>query len=302
MNRLFEIVYLLSEKKCIKASELAEHFEVAVRTIYRDVEMLSMAGIPIYTKKGRYGGIAILDNFVFEKSIVSQEEQIQILSALQSIQEVEKSSTNDVLDKLSGLFQIKNPNWISIDFSDWSNQHQELFQTVKFATVNNRVLKFDYYGRDGASTTRKVDPIQLWFKGYTWYLRGYCQEKQAMRIFKLSRMKRVECLDESFEKKELDIDEEEKFSKDINSQQKLISFSMKIDKCMAYQVYDSFEEHEIKCNDDGSFTVSLNYPKDEWVYGLIMSFGNHAKIICPESLKKEIANRFKEAYENYFQS
>ncbi|ETI90862.1 YafY family protein [Clostridium sp. LQ25] len=300
MKRLFEIMYLLSEKKCIKASELAEHFEVSVRTIYRDVEVLSMAGIPIYAKKGKYGGIAILDNFVFEKSIVSEEEQIQILAAIQSIQEVEKSGINDLLVKLSGLFQIKNPNWISIDFSDWSNQHQELFQTVKFAIVKIRVLKFDYYGRIGEISTRKVEPIQLWFKGHTWYLRGYCQEKQAIRVFKLSRMKRVECLDESFEKKELNIEDKEEIDKYINSPQNNISFSMNIDKCMAYQVFDYFEEHEIKCNADGSFTVSLNYPKDEWLYGMIMSFGNHAKVISPESLKSEIANRFKEAYENYF--
>lgn len=293
-------MYLLSEKKCIKASELAEHFEVSVRTIYRDVEVLSMAGIPIYAKKGKYGGIAILDNFVFEKSIVSKEEQIQILEAIQSIQEVEKIGINDLLVKLSGFFQIKTPSWISIDFSDWSNQRQELFQTVKFATVKNRVLKFDYYGRMGEISTRKVEPIQLWFKGYTWYLRGYCQEKQDIRVFKLTRMKRVECLDESFEKKEFNIEDKEEIDKYINSPQNNISFSMKIDKCMAYQVFDYFEEHEIKCNADGSFTVSLNYPKDEWVYGMIMSFGKHAKIISPESLKSEIANRFKEAYENYF--
>lgn len=300
LKRLFEIMYLLSEKKCIKAIELAEHFEVSVRTIYRDVEMLSMAGIPVYAKKGKYGGIAILDNFVFEKSIVSEEEQIQILAAIQSIQEVEKSGINDLLVKLSGLFQIKNPNWISIDFSDWSNQHQELFQTVKFAIVKTRVLKFDYYGRVGEISTRKVEPIQLWFKGHTWYLRGYCQEKQAIRVFKLSRMKRVECLDESFEKKELNIEDKEEIDKYIDTPQNKISFSMKIDKCMAYQVFDYFEEHEIKCNADGSFAVSLNYPKDEWLYGMIMSFGNHAKVISPESLKSEIANRFKEAYENYF--
>ncbi len=293
-------MYLLSEKKCIKASKLAEHFEVSVRTIYRDVETLSMAGIPIYSKKGKYGGIAILDNFVFEKSIVSEDEQIQILAAIQSIQEVEKGTINDLLVKLSGLFQIKNPNWISIDFSDWSNEHQELFQRIKFAIVKTRILKFDYYGRIGDISTRKVEPIQLWFKGYAWYLRGYCQEKHAIRVFKLSRMKRVECLDESFEKKELNIEDKEEVDKYIDSPQNKISFFMKIDKCMAYQVFDYFEEHEIKSNEDGTFTVSLNYPKDEWLYGMIMSFGNHAKVISPESLKSEVANRFKEAYENYF--
>jgi predicted DNA-binding transcriptional regulator YafY len=292
-------MYLLVDKKCIKASELAEHFEVSVRTIYRDVEMLSMAGIPIYTKKGKYGGIAILDNFILDKGIVSQDEQIQILSALQSIQEVEKDSVNEVINKLSSIFQIKNPNWISIDFSGWSNQNQELFQAVKFAIVKNQVLKFDYYNRNGEIITRKVEPMQLWFKGYTWYLKGYCQERQAMRIFKLSRMKRVKCLEEFFERKEFDKDNEEKFIIDTNSHEKVLSFSMKIDKCMAYRVYDSFEENEIKRNEEGDFIVSLSYPEDEWLYSMIMSFGRYAKIISPEALKIEIVNRFKEAYENY---
>lgn len=300
LKRLFEIMYMLCEKKCIKASELAEHFEVSVRTIYRDVEMLSMSGIPIYTKKGKHGGIAILDSFVLDKSIVTEDEKIQILSALQSIQEVEKSHTNELLVKLSGLFQIKNPNWISIDFSDWSNQHQELFQKIKSATVKNMVLKFDYYGRSGEFSTRKVEPVQLWFKGYTWYLKGYCKEKQDIRIFKVARMKRVECLEEYFENRELMVDEKEESDRGINPDQNIISFSMKIDKCMAYRVFDSFEEQEIQYNEDGSFTVSVSYPEDEWVYGMIMSFGKYAKVISPQWLKEEIGIRLKEAYENYF--
>jgi len=78
-------------------------------------------------------------------------------------------------------------------------------------------------------------------------------------------------------------------TKYIDSPQNTISFSIKIDKCIAYHVFDYFEEHEIKSNEDGTFTVSLNYPKDEWLYGII-SFGNHAKIISPESLKSEVAN------------
>ena len=75
INRLFEIVYILLNKKTITARELSEHFEVSMRTIYRDIDTLSGAGIPIYTSKGKGGGISLLDNFVLKKSMLSEQEQ-----------------------------------------------------------------------------------------------------------------------------------------------------------------------------------------------------------------------------------
>lgn len=80
INRLFEMVYLLLYKKRTTAKELAEHFEVSVRTILRDIETLSSAGIPIYTLQGKGGGISILDNFVLNKAAISEEEQIKFYS------------------------------------------------------------------------------------------------------------------------------------------------------------------------------------------------------------------------------
>lgn len=57
INRLFEIIYILLDKEKVTAKELAEHFEVSTRTIYRDVEDLSFSGIPIYMKKKKIGGL-----------------------------------------------------------------------------------------------------------------------------------------------------------------------------------------------------------------------------------------------------
>jgi predicted DNA-binding transcriptional regulator YafY len=299
VNRLFETMYLLLEKKSITARELSEHFSVSVRTVYRDVEELSMAGIPIYTKQGKNGGIALVDKFVIDKSIVSEEEQIQILAALQSMQEVEKGSNDSVLSKLCGLFKIENPNWIAIDFSDWSNTRQDLFVTVKRSIINKQVLKFDYYGRDGQLTNREVEPIQLWFKGYTWFLKAYCRKKQQMRTFKLMRMQRVQCLNETFKKREVNLLEQKEIVQEQGCYRNLLAFSMKIDECMGFKVLDYFEEHEITRNNDGSFTVSVCYPEDEWVYGMILSFGNHATITYPDSLKEEIVRRLRNNLENY---
>ena len=104
INRLFEIVYILLDKKTVTARELSEHFEVSKRTIYRDIEILSQAGIPIYTTKGKGGGISVLPEFVLNKSILSDREQNEILSALQSLNALNGSTADPVLNKLATLF------------------------------------------------------------------------------------------------------------------------------------------------------------------------------------------------------
>ena len=75
INRLLGIIYILLKKGTVTAGELAERFEVSTRTIYRDVENLSMAGIPVYTSKGKNGGISLTEQFVLYKLMVSDEEQ-----------------------------------------------------------------------------------------------------------------------------------------------------------------------------------------------------------------------------------
>ncbi len=104
-NRLFEIIYILMQKKKVTAKELADRFEVSTRTIYRDIETLSSANIPIYSSKGKGGGIGLLEEYVLNKTILSEEEQNQILFALQGTKKVSGQDEKDILEKLS-LFQI----------------------------------------------------------------------------------------------------------------------------------------------------------------------------------------------------
>ena len=120
MNRLFEIIYILLNKKSTTARELAEHFGVSQRTIYRDVDTLSLADIPVYTEKGKGGGISLLPDFVLNKSILSEQEQNEILSALQGLSSVKTTETDQVLKKLSTIFNKNTVNWLEVDFSDWS--------------------------------------------------------------------------------------------------------------------------------------------------------------------------------------
>ncbi len=105
IDRLFQIVYLLLDRKTMTAKELAAHFEVSVRTILRDIDTLSSASVPIYTIQGKGGGISLLDGYVLNKAALSQAEQNQILIALQILAAAgntdvkERSQSWDIISK-----------------------------------------------------------------------------------------------------------------------------------------------------------------------------------------------------------
>jgi len=304
LNRLLGMIYILMNKGTVTAAELAERFEVSVRTVYRDVEALSMAGIPVYTRKGKNGGISLTEQFVLDKMLVTKEEQTRILSALESLKETGAFKEEEILLKLGDFFKTKPLHWVSIDFSDWSGRRGELYGQIKESVISHKVLIFDYYGQNGSMSHREVEPVQLLFKEYTWYLRAFCRTRQEMRLFKVLRMKRVRMLDETFVPGK---DEKGLPAADLPSapsgdgadrsledpSEVFADIVLWIDKKEAYRVYDRFEEEEITVLPDGHFQVHMNCLPDDWVYGMILSFGPSAKVLLPENVREEIKSRIR---------
>ena len=294
-NRLFEIVYILLQKKKIKARELAEKFEVSTRTIYRDVETLSRANVPIYATQGKDGGIALLDRFVLNKTILSEEEQNQILFALHSMKNVSGQDEKGVLEKLSTLFNKAASDWIKIDFSGWKKDSAQKvrFDMIKKAILNKSRIEFVYYNSNGEKSKRIAEPLQIWFKDKSWYLMSYCKLKEDYRIFKISRMKEIKMLREHFERNL------PKVQKDKTRDFKIISLKLEISKDMAYRVYDEFENEEIIKNKNGDFVVKVEYPENEWVWSYVLSFGEYAKVLSPKKAKEIIKEKLEKSLENY---
>lgn len=294
-SRLFEIVYILLQKKKVTAKELADRFEVSTRTIYRDIEVLSSANIPIYASKGKDGGIGLLDEYVLNKAILSEEDQNQILFALQSITNVAGQKEEEILDKLSTLFNRKVEDWIKIDFANWGKdrKNEERFCMIKTAILSKKQIEFVYYNSNGEESKRIVEPLRIWFKDKAWYLISYCTIKEDYRIFKISRMKEVKILDKTFERK---LPEEEK-EKKYNF--KSVLLELEISKEMAYRVYDEFESEEISKKENGNFIVKVEYPEGEWIYGFILSFGEHIKVLSPDKVKKIVKTKLEKTLKNY---
>lgn len=293
-NRLFEIVYLLLKRKNVTAQELAEKFEVSTRTIYRDVEILSSAHIPIYANKGKGGGIRLLEDYVLDKTMLSEEEQNQILFALQGMEKMSPQEGQAVLDKMSTFFQKSKTNWIEIDLSSWANYagQDENFALIKEAVLARKVLQFVYFNSNGEERTRQAEPLQIYFKDKAWYLKAFARDRQDYRFFKIARMRNVEILEETFERELPQIIQREPVFKTV----KLV---LEISRKMAYRVYDEFEKENIRQKPNGDFVVKVEFPENDWVYGYILSFGEFAKVIAPEYVRNEVRKKLKRSLRNY---
>jgi predicted DNA-binding transcriptional regulator YafY len=293
VNRLFEIIYILLNKENVTAKELSEQFEVSSRTIYRDIEVLCQSGIPIYTTQGKGGGIRLLDNFVLDKSVLSQKEQEEIISALQGLSATNYPDVDQVLSKLNKLFGTDHNSWIEVDFSNWGSTQKEKFNLMKQAVIKRQVVSFEYYNTYHEKTIRDVEPLKLWFKDKTWYIKAYCRLKSDVRIFKLNRIRNIVLRDEFFKPRLID---EQKFSSYKVSYTNLI---IKIHSSQAYRVYDEFVEEQIEKVNEDYFMVNVGYPEDEWVYGYLLSFGCYAEVIEPLHIREIMKEKLQKTLDLY---
>ena len=316
LERLISIIYILMNKGTVTAKELAERFEVSTRTIYRDIEVLSIAGIPVYCKKGKNGGISLTEEFVLNKMLITKDEQQEILAALVGLKETQvsgKDAEEETLRKLGEFFQAEPIPWVQIDLSDWSGLRRQMYEDIKRAILTHHVIEFDYYGQNRPMSHRVVEPVQLQFKEYTWYLRAYCRERQDFRTFKLFRMQRLKVQEDTFVPKRetgeqmaenlvqnVEIHTSTSVESQIQEQEFPVTpLTIWIDKKEAYRIYDRFDESELEKLPDGNFIARCAYPLDEWVYSLILWFGPSAKVLEPEFIRVEVQNRIKQMVEIY---
>lgn len=296
-NRLFEIIYILLDKKKVTASSLATHFEVSRRTICRDIDTLSAAGIPIYTERGRYGGIHLLEHYVLDKSLLSTTEQQDLLASLTAMKQLQYPDAKEVLSKVSQLLGKPKTEWVVVDFSHWGsdNAKQSIFSSIKQGILEQRILHFSYLNSYGTCTKHTIEPYFLWFKETSWYLKGYSLKHTAFRLYKITRIQELEITKQHFERKALP----ETTTIQNHTQPELTTLKLRFSKQIAYRIYEEFERSMILVETDGSLLVTVSYPMTDWLYGYLLSFGQHLTVLEPECIKKKLLTITREIIANY---
>ncbi len=298
VSRLFEIIYILLDKKHITANELAEHFEVSKRTIMRDLDVLIVSGVPINKTLGKGGGISIDEDFILDKTHLSEDEQNQIIFALQSLSATKNIDAQDTLSKLSTFFSKTNTDWIEIDFSRWGNalSDKDKFDSLKKAIIGGIAVSFEYASSYGETTIRKVYPLKFILKSNSWYIQAYCLSKNDYRTFKLNRIYNLNILDEKFDNKNFVAPP---ITNENIQSSNMIHLKLLFSSNMAYRIYDEFNPKDVIKNEDDSLLVEIDLPHDEWVYGFLLSFGNYVKVLEPDLVKDNLLKKVEEI-KNYY--
>ena len=299
IDRLIQIIFLLLRHENITAKQLAQDLGVSTRTIYRDINTLSIAGIPITSQKGYGGGLSLLEGFALDKSYFTQEEQSNIIQALQILKSSNYPDADRTLNKVAGLFShTLQSDWLEIDFSYWGSPEKERrnMTALERAVINKYVIKFTYYNSELTITEQTVEPLKLLFKSHSWYLIAFSRRRKEIRTYKLSRIRNLQITDQLFDRSlPADFSLTPAYQEEYNIPLFKLRFSEKI----AYKVYDEFQEEYIKKLEDGTLEVTFRYQLSDWTFLYLLSFGEYVEIIEPveaRMLLKEKAQKILALY------
>ena len=296
-SRLFEILYLLMEKRAVTAKELAQRLEVSERTIYRDVDALSAAGIPVFAQQGQGGGIRLMEQFVLDKALLSQAQQDEILFALQAVLSTGGASEKETLAQLTALFHREGGDWLEVDFTDWGSgsAERETFTLVKKAALTRRPLSFTYYSSAGMKSCRTVEPARLVFKGGCWYLSAYCRTRQDWRIFRLSRMESLALEEGTCPPRR----PPERLEAPSPVGTPGVDLRLRFAPSAAWRVQDYFHLRQIAREPDGCLLVECSFPEDQWLLSFLLSFGSQLEVLSPGYWRDILIREAKKLLEIY---
>lgn len=298
VDRLVSIIMTLLNKKRIGAQELADMFEVSSRTIYRDIDAINMAGIPVRSISGVGGGFEIMPEYKIDKSVFSAADLSAILMGLSSLSDMgQGDELVNVLAKIKSLIpadrakdiEIKT-NQICIDLSAWSgNQNiQPYLQMIKAALENHKLLSFEYIAHHGNKTARTVEPYQLVLKSSHWYFYGYCHNRNDYRLFRLSRMSELRMEQGNFVPRDYQrpILDFEKIIKTMQTEIKIRIHKSLLDRVLEFCTYDHFS-----ADGDDHYIVNFPFIENEYYYDILLSFGNKCECLAPPHIRAKMKSK-----------
>lgn len=301
VDRLVSIIMILLEKERISAQELADLFEVSPRTIYRDIDAINMAGIPVYGAPGVGGGFEIMQNYKVDKKVFSTADLSAILMGLSSISGmIRGEELANALAKVKSCIPAEKTkdielkaNQIGIDLSPWMGNRniQPYLEIIKTALQESRLLSFDYADLHGNRTARTAEPYQLVLKGSHWYLQGYCYKRKDYRLFKLSRISNLQMQEKIFiprdyEKPMLD------FAEMLETMQTRIK--IRIHKSVLDRVLDVCSYEDISRDGDEYYIVLFPFIENDYYYQILLGFGDRCECLEPLHIRAEMKRRIRD--------
>ena len=295
IDRLIGILSCLLQKEMVTAPELAERFEVSRRTINRDIDDLCRAGIPIMTRQGAGGGISIMEGYTISRTLLTATEMQDVLAGLRSLDSVNGTNQyRQLMEKLSAGssdFLVGNQSML-IDLSSWyKDSLAPKIELIRGAMETCHSITFHYYSPNGESQ-RTIEPFYLIFRWSSWYVWGWCKQREDYRLFKLNRMEQLQA---TFAKRQVprpDLSNERVFPGGIR-------VKALFDPDCKWRLIEEFGTDCYEEQPDGKLLFQTEYTNKEDLLTWMLTFRNRVTILEPEDIRQELIEALQKTLQNY---
>ncbi|WP_028592910.1 helix-turn-helix transcriptional regulator [Paenibacillus massiliensis] len=297
IDRLLAIVMLLLKHRRMPARQLADRFEVSLRTIYRDIDTLSQAGVPVVTYQGMNGGIGLVEGYRLDHTLLTDQDLAAITTAIRGLStSMPNQEQMLLLDKITQIippskteqFRIQTEQLV-VDLSDWGGHRElpEMLGQIRATIADSHMLHFSYRNADGQSTMRTLEPHTLVLKKNQWYVYGYCHLRCEFRLFKLSRMKDVRQGPDTFIRRPLAV-EELPWQQDWGKPEQQVDIVLRFHPNGVHLAEEWFPLEQQQQDAAGYTRVYVSMPENDWLYSFILSIGAVAEVLEPPAIRQRV--------------
>ncbi len=300
IDRVTAILIQLQSRKIVKAQDIAERFDISLRTVYRDIRTLEEAGIPIIGEAGV--GYSMMDGYRLPPVMFTKEEATAFLTAEKMVEKLTDPSTQEsyksAMYKVRAVLRTSEKNYLEnieehIQVYETSflpkNRHENHnLQDILKSVAEKNVLNIEYFANHTQEgTSRNIEPIGIYFSGTYWHLIAYCQMRKDYRNFRIDRITNINDTPLSFQKEHQSL---KSYLSQISTEEKLHTIIIKIEKSAVKfmgdeKYYRGFVSQKIVDDKvEMTFLTSSIIGFARW----FLFLGDMAEIISPDILREKV--------------
>jgi predicted DNA-binding transcriptional regulator YafY len=300
LERLISMIYMLLNNEVISASELAEKYGVSQRTIYRDIDAICAAGIPVVSYQGVNGGYGIIDTYKMDRSLLGSYDVGSLITVLHSMSTVfDDERAMETVRKLQTIQKDDSPPSLSVDIGSLNVNH-EFLRILRLAILDRQVIQFEYTNGKNETLARLVEPASLHYHYNAWYLYGYCRTRNDYREFKISRMVHLIATREQYHR--VHHSTHHRMSYENYRWIDQVDVSLHFSKEALARALDLFYDAERNYQHDGTLIIKLKLDNDVWakrLLSIILSFGDEVEVVEPIRLRQELKENLEKILKIY---
>ncbi|CAG7636091.1 hypothetical protein PAECIP111802_02216 [Paenibacillus allorhizosphaerae] len=294
------MIYMLLNNEVLSASALAEKYNVSQRTIYRDIDAICAAGIPVVSYQGVNGGYGIMEEYKMDKSLLGSYDVESLITILHSMSTVfEDERALETIHRLQTVGQESQTQSLSMDIGSW-RANTESLRLLRTAITERRVIRFDYINAKNERTNRIVEPVRLMYKYGAWYLYAFCRTRADYREFRVTRMADVTATLETFHRTHVVEQRERTYDMSRQAHKADVVLHFSVDSLA--MAMDHFYDADKRFNDDGSLTMTLkivNPAEARWLLSILLSFGDRVEVMEPAELRQVMKTKLEKMLSRY---